>query len=231
MYNRSRASKSSGLSTIAIAVVAVVVIAGLGGAIFFVLPSLSSDDPTQASTPSAPSQPSTPVAPSEPPPVPEQPEARVLGDPETCNGFLSIEEVMSATGHEGIVFEAAADRETPGRDPNLAAICNGGFSTPDGLKAVSMTIMTLVSDDAALTRMDAVAGSMSANPAVEFNPGILGENTFQTINNNEGVGSMVVIQSGSYIMIFVALPEGENALASPELLVDLVRIAMGRLPN
>ena len=250
MSSPYRNGKTSGLSTVALAVVAVVVIAGLGGAIFFVLPSLSSDDPTQASTPSAPSQPSTPsapsqpstpIAPSEPPP---QPEARVLGDPENCSGFVTQAEIESASGISGLLWIVEPPRESASRDADLSKICTASYVSNDlPVKALSVTVMTMVSEEAALKRLTAeaesfkeggkkeggIGGMFTGN--IQIFRGIVGEESFMAIVNADGIGAVAVVKSGIYILIFTSSGAGADAIIDPEQLDGLIEVAVERLPN
>ena len=233
--------KTSGLSTVAIAIVAVVVIAGIGGAIFFVLPSLSSDAPTQASvpsapsqpsTPSAPNQPSTPTAPSEPPTQPEA-MAQVRGNTETCEGFVTQEEAESALGTSLIwVFEPP--RESAARDRNLAQICTGTYVSETGNLGLGVVIMTMVSEGQAFNRIQAVLGNFEEQGLELFGeilPTTLAEESAIVIINADGVGSTVMARSGIYLVILTEVDVGETDPISDNDLVDLITEAVKRLPN
>jgi len=241
MSSPYRKGKTSGLSTVVLAVVAVVVIAGLGGAIFFVLPSLSSDDPTQASTPSAPSQPSTPTAPSEPPPQPETP---VLGDIENCSGFVTQAEVESASGISGLLWIVEPPRESASRDADLSKICTASYASNDlPVKALGVTVMTMVSEEAALKRLTAeaesfkeggkkeagIGGMFTGN--IQLLRGIVGEESFMAIVNADGIGAVAVVKSGIYILILTSSGAGADAIINPEQLDGLIEVAVERLPN
>jgi len=227
----------------AVVLLAVLGAAGTGAVLLFVIPQFSSDVPNQPPEPSAPNQPSIPSAPNQPsiptepstPTVPSEPPTqpvvgRDIGDLEACTGFLNLDVVISATGHDDLVFNVVRPGESEVRDPDVAIVCTGVFENPDGNKAVTMTILTMDSNNASKSRIANVREEMTDNPEVEVTTGILGENAFQVVINKDEVASMVVVQTGVYVMIFTAGPAGENALASPEQLWDFAKIVIIRVP-
>ena len=153
-------------------------------------------------------------------------------------------EIESASGISGLLWIVEPPRESASRDADLSKICTASYASNDlPVKALGVTVMTMVSEEAALKRLTAeaesfkeggkkeegIGGMFTGN--IQIFRGIVGEESFMAIINADGIGAVAVVKSGIYILILTSSGAGADAIINPEQLDGLIEVAVERLPN
>jgi len=148
-------------------------------------------------------------------------------DFETCEGFLSVDEVKSTIGYDGQITQEARG-VTPVDEPfGLKTMCGSTFESADG--TIGMTLVVMDSVDPAIELYVENRNSITAQD-FEVREYLTFWNNFDVVLNDQGLGSLMVSQYDKFFLRFrTGIDEDKQAIADVEQLRVLSTIVQKKI--